>query len=69
MASPWQARRESALRERGGGDRRQNTAKTTTISDGQGRTLWSGADRPGRMRDQTCLRTEGIAELFRQHPT
>lgn len=50
------------------GKKKQNTCKTTTISDGQGRTLWSGADRPGRMHDQTALRTEGIAELFRQHP-
>ncbi|MFD0509245.1 transposase family protein [Streptomyces chiangmaiensis] len=50
------------------GKRRQNTIKTTTISDGQGRTLWSGATRPGRMHDQTAMRTEGIAEQFRQHP-
>ncbi|WP_229891726.1 transposase [Streptomyces mashuensis] len=35
------------------GKRRQNTIKTTTISDHQGRTLWSGAMRPGRMHDQT----------------
>ncbi|MEU1737586.1 transposase family protein [Streptosporangium sp. NPDC020145] len=51
------------------GKKKQNTAKTTTISDGQDRTLWSGADRPGRIHGQTCLRTEGIAELFRRHPT
>lgn len=50
------------------GKRRQNTVKTTTISDGQGRTLWSGADRPGRMHDQTALRTDGIAEHLRLHP-
>ncbi len=50
------------------GKRRQNTLKTTTISDHQGRTLWSGALRPGRMHDQTALRTEGIAEQFHQHP-
>lgn len=50
------------------GKKRQNTIKTTTISDGQGRTLWSGADRPGRMHDQTAMRTEGIAEQFRLHP-
>ncbi|MER7197833.1 transposase family protein [Streptomyces sp. CB01635] len=42
--------------------------KTTTISDGQGRTLWSGADRPGRMHDQTAIRTEGVIEQFRLHP-
>jgi hypothetical protein len=50
------------------GKRRQNTIKTTTISDHQGRTLWSGAMRPGRMHDQTCVRTEGIAEQFRLQP-
>ncbi|MEU9800352.1 transposase family protein [Streptomyces sp. NPDC051000] len=51
------------------GKRRQNTIKTTTISDQQGRTLWSGAVRPGRMHDQTAVRTEGIADQLRQHPT
>ncbi|MFE4998969.1 transposase family protein [Streptomyces mirabilis] len=50
------------------GKKKQNTIKTTTISDGQGRTLWSGADRPGRMHDQTAMRTEGIAEQFRLRP-
>ncbi|WP_405773711.1 transposase family protein [Streptomyces sp. NBC_00859] len=50
------------------GKRKKNTVKTTTISDGQGRTLWSGAVRPGRMHDQTCERTEGMAEQFRLHP-
>lgn len=50
------------------GKRRQNTIKTPTISDHQGRTLWSGATRPGRMHDQTALRTEGIAEQLRQYP-
>ncbi|MEU9318194.1 hypothetical protein [Streptomyces sp. NPDC048295] len=38
------------------------------MSDGQGRLLWSGADRPGRMHDQTAMRTEGIAEQFRLRP-
>ncbi|MFH9491834.1 transposase family protein [Streptomyces halstedii] len=47
------------------GKKKQNTIKTTTVSDGQGRLLWSGADRPGRMHDQTAVRTEGIAEQFR----
>ncbi|MFF0413451.1 transposase family protein [Kitasatospora sp. NPDC004745] len=51
------------------GKKKQNTIKTTTISDGQSHTLWSGATRPGRMHDQTALRTEGIAEQFRQHPS
>ncbi|MGW3985444.1 transposase family protein, partial [Streptomyces mirabilis] len=50
------------------GKKKQNTMKTTTVSDGQGRLLWSGADRPGRMHDQTAMRTEGIAEQLRLRP-
>ncbi|MGW1554204.1 transposase family protein [Streptomyces sp. NPDC002346] len=38
------------------GKRRQNTIKTTTISDHQGRALFSGAQRPGRMRDRSATR-------------
>ena len=30
--------------------------------------MWAGAFRPGRMHDQTALRTEGIADLFEQFP-
>ncbi|MCX4462295.1 hypothetical protein OOK58_58480 [Streptomyces sp. NBC_01728] len=41
------------------GKRRQNTV-TATISDGQGRTLWSGAG--ARAGCTTAVRTEGIAE-------
>jgi hypothetical protein len=37
------------------GKKRQNTVK-------------SGVVRPGRMHDQTAVRTEGIAEQFRWHP-
>ncbi|MFH9125691.1 transposase family protein [Streptomyces globisporus] len=48
------------------GTRKQNTIKTTTVSDGQGRLLWSGASRPGRMHDQTAVRTEGITEQSRE---
>ncbi|GAA1338361.1 transposase family protein [Streptomyces sanglieri] len=50
------------------GKKKQNTAKTTTISDGSGRLLWSGAVRPGRMHDQTAMRTEGIAEQLCLYP-
>ncbi|MFC9269053.1 transposase family protein [Streptomyces zhihengii] len=50
------------------GKKNQHSMKTTTISGAQGRTLWSGADRPGRMHDQTAMRTEGIAEQLRLHP-
>lgn len=45
------------------GKRKQNTIKTTTFTDGQGRTLFSGVARPGRMHDQTAVRTEGVAEV------
>jgi DDE superfamily endonuclease/Helix-turn-helix of DDE superfamily endonuclease len=51
------------------GKKKQNTIKTTTIADGHGRTLWAGAVRPGRMHDQTAVKTEGIEDLLRQHPT
>ncbi|MFE5681273.1 transposase family protein [Streptomyces erythrochromogenes] len=50
------------------GKRGQNTVKTTTFSDGQGRMLLSGAVRPGRMHDQTAVRTEDVAEQFRNRP-
>jgi hypothetical protein len=50
------------------GKMKQNTKKTTVISDDKGRTLWTGAIRPGRMHDQTALKTEGIGDLFEQYP-
>jgi len=50
------------------GKKKMNTKKATVITDGKGRTLWAGAFRPGRMHDQTAVRTEGIADLFRLHP-
>jgi hypothetical protein len=50
------------------GKKKTNTKKATVITDEQGRTLWAGAFRPGRMHDQTALRTEGIADLFEQYP-
>jgi hypothetical protein len=50
------------------GKKKQNTEKATMISDGQGRELWLGAIRPGRMHDVTQVRTEGIEEQLRLHP-
>jgi hypothetical protein len=50
------------------GKKKQNTMKATVATDGKGRTLWAGAFRPGRMHDQTALRTEGIAGLCEQYP-
>jgi hypothetical protein len=50
------------------GKRRLNTIKATIASDGDGRPLWAGAIRPGRMHDQTATRTEGIDDLIDAHP-
>jgi hypothetical protein len=50
------------------GKKKQNTKKATVATDGKGRTLRAGAFRPGRMHDQTAVRTEGIAGLFEQFP-
>jgi hypothetical protein len=50
------------------GKKKMNTKKAAVVTDEQGRTLWAGAFRPGRMHDQTAVRTEGIAGLFRQFP-
>jgi DDE superfamily endonuclease/Helix-turn-helix of DDE superfamily endonuclease len=49
------------------GKKKQNTIKSTVVSDGAGRLLWLGAFRPGRMHDVTAVRTEGIEDLLRQH--
>jgi hypothetical protein len=50
------------------GKKKQNTAKFTMITSDTGRVLWWGAPRPGRMHDQTAVRTEGIAEQLRLYP-
>ena len=50
------------------GKKKQNTKKATVATDGKGRTLWAGAFRPGRMHDQTAVRTEGIADLLERFP-
>ena len=50
------------------GKKKMNTKKATVVTDGEGRTLWAGAFRPGRMHDQTAARTEGTAGLFEQFP-
>jgi hypothetical protein len=50
------------------GKKKQNTAKFTMITSETGRVLWTGAPRPGRMHDQTAVRTEGIAEQLRLYP-
>ena len=50
------------------GKKKQNTKKAAVITDEKGRTLWAGAFRPGRMHDQTAVRTEGIADLLTRYP-
>jgi len=50
------------------GKKKQNTIKATAIGDGQGRLLWLGAFRPGRMHDVTAVRAEGIEDLLQAHP-
>ena len=50
------------------GKKKMNTKKAAVVTDGEGRTLWAGAFRPGRMHDQTAVRTEGIADLFTRFP-
>ena len=50
------------------GKMKQNTKKATVITDEQGRTLWAGAFRPGRMHYQTAVKTEGICDLFERYP-
>jgi len=50
------------------GKKKQNTEKAVMISDGQGRQLWLGAIRPGRMHDVTQVRSDGIEEQLRLHP-
>jgi hypothetical protein len=50
------------------GKKKQNTKKATVITGPGGHTLWTGAFRPGRMHDQTALKTEGICDLFERFP-
>lgn len=46
------------------GKKKQNTMKATVMCDEAGRTVWTGAFRPGRMHDQTAVYTEGITDLL-----
>lgn len=50
------------------GKRRRNTVKATVVSDQAARLLWAGAVRPGRMHDQTAIKTEGIDDLLEHFP-
>lgn len=51
------------------GKKKQNTVKFTKWCDQRGRTLLDSTFRPGRMHDQTALKTDGIDDLLDQHPT
>ncbi|MGI8447054.1 MAG: transposase family protein [Streptosporangiaceae bacterium] len=50
------------------GKKKQNTKKATVITDQAGATLQAGAFRPGRMHDQTALKTDGICDLLERFP-
>ena len=50
------------------GKKRRHTIKTTVICDQAARVLWIGAPRPGRMHDQTAIKTEGLDDLLRHYP-
>lgn len=51
------------------GKRKQNTIKATLVADGHGRVVWAGAIRPGRMHDQTAIKSEGIDDLLDRYPS
>ena len=51
------------------GKARKHTVKVTHVSCGNGKLLWAGAGRPGRMHDQTAVKTEGLDDLLDQFPT
>src|SRR5260370_27534916 len=50
------------------GKKKQNTIEATALSDGEGRLLWLGAYRPGRMHDTTALRAVGDEHLLQRDP-
>ena len=50
------------------GKKKENTVKFTEITGPEGRTLWAGCFRPGRMHDQTAIKTEGIAGRLDDYP-
>ena len=50
------------------GKKKMNTKKATVVTGDAGRSLFAGVVRPGRMHDQTAVRTEGIAGLLTRFP-
>ncbi|HVB41750.1 MAG TPA: transposase family protein [Streptosporangiaceae bacterium] len=50
------------------GKKKMNAKKATVFTGEAGRTLFAGAFRPGRMHDQTAVKTEGIADLLTRFP-
>ena len=49
------------------GKKKMNTKKATVVTTSRGAPCGRGRP-PGRMHDQTAVRTEGIADLFTQFP-
>ncbi len=50
------------------GKKKQNTLTFTEFTGPQGRTLWAGCFRPGRIPDQTAIKCEGIDGLLADYP-
>ena len=50
------------------GKKKQNTIKFTEITGPEGRNLWAGCFRPGRMHDQTAIEGQGIDGLLADYP-
>jgi hypothetical protein len=51
------------------GKKKQNTIKATIAAGAHGRPVWVGATRPGRMHDQTAVKTEGLNDPLDRYPT
>ena len=50
------------------GKKKQNTIKFTEITGPEGRNLWAGCFRPGRMHDQTAIKGQGVDGLLADYP-
>lgn len=49
------------------GKKKENTIKFTQVAGASGRTLRARYFRPGRMHDQTAVKSDGIARLLKDH--
>jgi hypothetical protein len=50
------------------GKKKQNTMKATVVTDSRQRVLWVGNFRPGRMHDQTAIKSEGFLACLAAFP-